>query len=231
MENDRVLEAPVDQHTLTARYTERALSFIRGAKDKPFALYLAHTAPHTPLHAAREREGRSAAGIYGDCVEEIDSSTGRILDTLRELGLDRNTLVLFLSDNGPRNSGKDPREGGGSTGGLRGRKGTTWEGGMRVPALAWWPGSIAPRGEMAEVASNLDVFPTIARLAGAALPRDRVIDGRSLDGVLTSQAHFERPAVLLLLRRAVAGGADGALEGDATDRCVSGEAAVHLVPR
>jgi len=184
MENDRILEAPVDQHTLTTRYTERALAFIRESKNRPFLLYLAHTAPHTPLHAAREREGKSKAGIYGDCVEEIDWSTGRVLDTLRELGLDRYTLVLFFSDNGPRRSGGDPREGGGSTGGLRGWKGTTWEGGMRVPALAWWPGQIAPRRETAEVASLLDVFPTIARLAGAPLPRDRVIDGRSLDQLL-----------------------------------------------
>jgi arylsulfatase A-like enzyme len=188
MEDDRVLEAPVDQHTLTARYTERAVNFIRGAKGKPFALYLPHTAPHTPLYAAREREGKSAAGIYGDAVEEIDWSTGRILDTLRESGLDGNTLVLFLSDNGPRNTGKDPRQGGGSTGGLRGQKGTTWEGGMRVPALAWWPGRIAAGRATAEAASNLDVFPTLAMLAGAPLPRHRVIDGQPLDGVLTSGA-------------------------------------------
>lgn len=186
MENDHVLEAPVDQHTLTSRYTRRAVDFIREAKDRPFALYLAHTAPHSPLHAAAEREGRSAAGLYGDCVEEIDWSTGRILDTLRETRLERNTLVLFLSDNGPRSSGKAPREGGGSTGGLRGRKGTTWEGGMRVPALCWWPGRIRPRRETAQVASMLDVFPTIAALAEAPLPGGRVIDGQSLAGLLES---------------------------------------------
>lgn len=186
MENDKVLEAPVDQHTLTERYTDRALRFIRESRDRPFLLYLAHTAPHTPLYASREREGRSAAGLYGDCVEEIDWSTGRILDTLRELGLDHNTFVLFSSDNGPRRSGQDPREGGGSTGGLRGYKGTTWEGGMRVPAVAWWPGRIPARRETAEVASLLDVFPTIAKFAGASLPSDRVIDGISLDGLLTS---------------------------------------------
>jgi arylsulfatase A len=186
MENDTVLEAPVNQHTLTSRYTERALRFIRESKDRPFTLYLAHTAPHTPLYAAVEREGKSAAGLYGDCVEEIDWSTGRILDTLHETGLDRNTLVLFMSDNGPRASGKDPRDGGGFAGSLRGRKGSTWEGGMRVPAIAWWPGRIAPQREIQKVASTMDVFPTMAKLAGAALPRDRVIDGNSLDHLLTS---------------------------------------------
>ena len=192
MDNDTVLEAPVDQHTLTSRYTERALRFIRESKGRPFALYLSHTAPHTPLHAAVEREGKSAGGIYGDCVEEIDWSTGRVLETLRELGLEKNTLVLFMSDNGPRGSGKDPREGGGFAGVLRGRKGTTWEGGMRVPAIAWWPGRIVPRREIPDVASTMDVFPTIASLAGASLPRDRVIDGSSLDRVLTSNSR--RPA-------------------------------------
>jgi arylsulfatase A-like enzyme len=186
MENDKVIEAPVDQHTLTARYTERALRFIRESKNRPFALYLAHTAPHTPLYAAVDREGKSAAGIYGDCVEEIDWSTGRILDTLRELNLDSNTCVLFLSDNGPKPQAKDPRQAGGSAGPLRGRKGATWEGGMRVPAIAWWPGRIAPQTEIADVASTMDVFPTMAGLAGARLPADRVIDGGSLEGLVTS---------------------------------------------
>ncbi|MFB3825166.1 MAG: sulfatase [Bryobacteraceae bacterium] len=186
MENDTVLEAPVNQHTLTARYTDRALRFLRESKDRPFALYLAHTAPHTPLYAHPDREGKSAGGIYGDCVEEVDDSTGRILDALRELGLDTNTLVLFLSDNGPRLPGKDPREGGGSPGPFRGRKGTTWEGGMRVPAIAWWPGRIAAGREVADAASTMDVLPTMAHFAGAGLPRGRVIDGRSLDGPLTS---------------------------------------------
>ncbi len=192
MENDTVLEAPVDQHTLTARYTARALRFIRESKDRPFALYLAHTAPHTPLYAAVEREGKSAAGLYGDCVEEIDWSTGQVLDTLRELDLDSNTMVWFMSDNGPGGSDKDPRMGGGSAGPLRGRKGTTWEGGMREPSIAWWPGQIAPRREIPDIASTMDVFPTIAGLAGARLPGDRVIDGSSLSGLLTSRG--PRPA-------------------------------------
>ncbi|MCL5742568.1 MAG: sulfatase [Acidobacteria bacterium] len=188
MENDKVIEAPVDQHTLTERYTQRALRFIRESRDNPFVLYLAYTAPHTPIYAATEREGKSPAGLYADTVEEVDASAGRVLDTLRELKLDRDTLVLFTSDNGPRRSGKDPREGGGSTAGLRGVKGLTWEGGMRVPGIFWWPGQSKPGGERSDPASVLDVFPTMAKLAGAQLPRDRVIDGASLDGVLTGTA-------------------------------------------
>lgn len=180
MENSKVIEAPVDQHRLTERYTDRAVSFIRDHRRRPFFLYLAHTAPHTPLYAAREREGKSAAGLYGDVVEEVDWSVGRILDTLAELGLDRDTFVMFTSDNGPRRSGKEPREGGGSSGGLRAGKGTTWEGGMRVPAIFRWPGVIGAGRVYDGVASTLDVFPTHGEFAGAPLPRDRVIDGASL---------------------------------------------------
>jgi arylsulfatase A len=186
MENDVIIEVPVDQHSLTRRYTERAVRFIRESKDKPFALYLAHTAPHTPLYAARDREGKSSGGIYGDCVEEMDWSTGQILDTLREQGLDGTTFVIFCSDNGPRNSGADPRQGGGSTGVLRGRKGTTWEGGVRVPAIVRWPGHIVAGRDIGEIACTMDVFPTIAKLSAATIPADRVIDGMSLADALTS---------------------------------------------
>lgn len=190
MENDDVVEAPVNQHTLTTRYTERAMQFLRQNNSKPFLLYLPYTAPHTPLYAATAREGISKAGIYGDSVEEIDWSVGRVFDTLRELQLDRNTLVFFTSDNGPRASGPGPRDGGGSTGGLRGRKGTTWEGGMRVPAILWWPGKIAAGVESAAVASTNDLFPTIAHFAGVKLPRGRVIDGRPLHPAPAKDALF-----------------------------------------
>jgi arylsulfatase A-like enzyme len=190
MEDDKVIEAPVNQHTLTARYTDRALRFIRDNRDRPFALYLSHTGPHTPLYADRAREGQSAGGLYGDVVEEIDRSTGRVLDALRDLGLDRNTAVVFVSDNGPRPSGKDPREAGGSTGGLRGGKGLTWEGGIRVPAIFRWPGAIRAGVDVAQVASTMDLLPTLAEWSGAPLPR-RTIDGASLAGVLAGRAQAQ----------------------------------------
>ena len=131
---------PADQDTLTARYTDEAVKFITANKDRPFFLYLPHTAVHVPLHPGAGFKGKSANGTYGDWVEEVDWSVGRVLDTLRELKLAEHTLVLFTSDNGPwLTQGKN----GGMAGPLRGGKGTTWEGGMREPTIAWWPGQIA----------------------------------------------------------------------------------------
>ena len=136
--------------------------------------------PHTPLFRAKAFEGKSLRGVYGDVIEEIDWSVGRVLDTLREEGLAENTLVLFTSDNGPwLIFGRH----GGSAGLLREGKGSTWEGGMREPALFWWPGKILP-GVVRQMGSTLDVLPTVARLAGAAVPSDRPIDGYDLSGVL-----------------------------------------------
>jgi len=160
------------------------VEFIRANRDRPFLLYLPHTFPHTPLYASSSYEGRSGHGLYADVVEELDWSMGRILDTLDELGLTRNTLVFFSSDNGPRRSGKEPREAGGSAGPLRGYKGTTWEGGMRVPGIFRWPGVIPPGRTSNVVASLLDILPTLADFASADVPADRVIDGRSLRPIL-----------------------------------------------
>jgi arylsulfatase A-like enzyme len=132
LEDDEVLEAPVEQHTLTERYTERALRFIRSNRERPFFLYLPHTFPHSPLYAAKDREGRSPHGLYADVVEELDDSTGRILDLLAELGLDERTLVIFTSDNGSHETAPDAkgrfgvRGAGGDNGRLKGRKGNTF---------------------------------------------------------------------------------------------------------
>ena len=200
IDGDAIVDAPADQTRLTQRYTERAVAFIRQNRDRPFFLYLPHTMPHVPQHASASFAGKSKGGLYGDTVEEIDWSTGVILDTLRELGLDARTLVVFTSDNGAPARGnpkaaakKAPAAGGrfpgrsfaGSNGPLRGGKGTSFEGGVRVPLLVRWPGRIEPGRVSAEPVTLLDLFPTCATFAGAALPADRVYDGRDLGAVLT----------------------------------------------
>lgn len=205
IDGERVVEAPVEQATLTRRYTERAVAFIRENRERPFFLYLPHTMPHIPQYASPDFAGKSKGGLWGDTIEEIDWSTGKILDALRELGLDERTLVVFTSDNGaaaragsagagktgkattPKKSaagaetGRFPgRSYGGSNGVLRGGKGATFEGGVRVPLAMRWPGSIASERAVAAPVSLMDLFPTFARLAGAALPEGRVCDGRDL---------------------------------------------------
>jgi arylsulfatase A-like enzyme len=193
VDGDRVVEAPVDQATLTQRYTRRAVQFIRDHRKRPFFLYLAHTMPHIPQYASAAFAGKSRGGLYGDTIEELDWSTGVLLDTLRELGLAENTLVVFTSDNGPvvrppkwkSEQGNFPgRNFGGSNGGLRGAKGQTFEGGMRVPCVWWWPGKLTEGRVSSVTASLLDLFPTFAGLARAPLPRDRVYDGRDLGPLL-----------------------------------------------
>jgi uncharacterized sulfatase len=147
--------------------------------------------PHMPLFRSKEFAGRSARGVYGDVIEELDANVGRLVDTLRELGLDRDTLVVYTSDNGPW---APYREQGGSAGPLRGAKSTTWEGGMREPAVFWWPGTIAG-GVVTGLGSELDLLPTFASLAGVPPPRDRVLDGYDLSAVLRTNAKSPRDTV------------------------------------
>ena len=180
MRNDIELERPADQTTITRRYAEEAVRFIREHRAGPFFLYVPHTMPHVPLFRSAAFAGRSAAGRYGDVIEEIDWSVGRILDTLREEGLAERTLVIFSSDNGPWLS---YRQHGGSAGPLRQGKGTTWEGGMRVPGIFWWPETIEP-GVIREMGATTDLFTTIVPLAGGGLPDDRPLDGVDLSPVL-----------------------------------------------
>lgn len=191
LRNGAVVEPPpVDQTTLTRRYTEAAAEFIHEQKDTPFFLYLAHTFPHTPLFASPEFHGRSARGRYGDAVEELDASVGRVLAALRAAGLAESTLVFFSSDNGPwLTQGLQ----GGSAGPLREGKGSTWEGGMRVPGIAWWPGRIAPGGITPTPASTMDLFVTSLTLGGAPIPGDRPIDGMDLAPVFAGRALPDRP--------------------------------------
>lgn len=181
MRNEEIIERPADQHNLTQRYTEEAVKWMRGAKDKPFFLYIPYTMPHVPLFASREFAGKSPRGLYGDTVEEIDGSAGRILEHLRKQGLAKNTLVFFTSDNGPWLIQKLA---GGSAGLLREGKGSTWEGGMREPALAWWPGKVPAGRVERSLACSMDLFSTCLALAGAEPPADRPIDGKSLVPVL-----------------------------------------------
>jgi arylsulfatase A-like enzyme len=176
MRDDKIIERPADQNTLTQRYTGEAVKFIQANRNKPFFLYLAHTMPHVPLFRSKEFERKSLAGLYGDVVEELDWSVGRVIDTLRQLKLTRNTLVVFTSDNGPWHIFGEQ---GGSAGLLRGAKGGTFEGGMRVPTIFWSPGMIKT-GTVNNMGSILDLLPTLCKLAGVEIPRDRPIDGHDL---------------------------------------------------
>ena len=176
MRNDQVIERPVDHRTLTKRYTEEAVKFVDANKSHPFFLYLAHSMPHVPLARSSEYVNHSSGGIYGDVIEEIDWSTGQVLDALRTAGIDRQTLVVFTSDNGPWLPFETH---GGSAGPLREGKGTTWEGGVRTPAIFWWPGTVRP-GTVTDMGSGLDMLTTAAALSGAPLPSDRIIDGVDL---------------------------------------------------
>lgn len=190
---EKLIEQPADQTTLTRRYTEQAVKFIHEKKAGPFFLYLAHTFPHTPLFASDKFRNQSPRGRYGDVVEELDWSVGQVLDALRAEGLDKNTLVFFTSDNGPwliRGLA------GGSAGLLRDGKGSTYEGGMREPGLAWMPGRI-PAGKVCrEVATTMDLFTTCATWAGAKAPADRVIDGLDITPLLTASGAVQRDAFL-----------------------------------
>jgi uncharacterized sulfatase len=191
MDGAEIVERPAQQTTITRRYTERALDFIERHRDQPFLLYLPHSMPHVPLFRSSEFVGHSAAGIYGDVIEEIDWSTGQVLAKLRALDLAERTLVVFTSDNGPWLTFGTH---GGSAGLLNQGKGTTWEGGMRVPALFWWPGTIEPATVM-DLGTTLDVFTTAVGLGGGELPDDRSIDGLDLSPVLFGSGTSPRDVV------------------------------------
>lgn len=191
IDGEQVAEYPVVQATLTGRYTDRALKFIERNRDKPFFLYFAHAMPHKPLAASEAFYQKSGAGLYGDVIAELDASVGRVLDKLKELNLDEKTLVIFTSDNGPWF--------GGSTGGLRGMKSTSWEGGYRVPFIARWPGQIPAGRVSGGLGVTMDVFATALAAAGVPLPTDRKLDGADLLPMLTSDASSPHEVVYGLL--------------------------------
>ena len=204
---DAVLTVNPDQAQLTGEYGRRAVAFIERNRERPFFVYLAHTMPHVPIFASDRFRGRSRQGLYGDVVEEIDDSVGQVAAALRRLGLERETLVFFASDNGPWLSYGDHA---GSAGPLREGKGTAFEGGVRVPFVARWPGRIPAGTVVREPAMTIDVLPTIARLVGAPLP-DRPIDGLDISPLLLGEAGARSPHDALLFYygtelRAVRGG-------------------------
>ena len=185
--NEKVIESPAHQSTLTKRYTEEAIGFIDRNKNRPFFLYLPYTMPHIPLAASTDFRGKSAYGLYGDAVDEIDWSVGQILTSLKTLGIDQNTITVFTSDNGPAIRTELVARAG-SAGAFRGGKGTTWEGGTRVPCIVRWPGHVPSGLKLNGIASLMDIFPTFIELANGALPSDRVIDGKSLVPFLEGKA-------------------------------------------
>ena len=187
MRNGKVIQRvmPDDQQALVELYTTEATRFIARSKDKPFFLYVAHNSVHFPIYPGKQWAGKSPHGIFSDWVEETDWSVGKVLDAVREHGLSERTLVIFTSDNGgTQRSLNTP---------LRGNKGSTWEGGMRVPTIAWWPGKVPAGTECDAVAAMFDVMPTFASLAGAKVPTDRKIDGVDLWAHLSGQP-YAKPA-------------------------------------
>ena len=182
LRNDEVIEAPVNRNYLTKKYTEECIRFITENKDRPFYLYLPHAMPGSTARpfASPDFQGRSANGPYGDCVEEMDWSTGEIFAALKELGLDENTLVIWTSDNGAVR--RNPPQG--SNAPLKGYGYDTTEGSQRMPCIMRWPGKIAAGTVTDELTSTMDILPTLARLAGTHEPQDRVIDGNDISPIM-----------------------------------------------
>ncbi len=190
IENERTIRLDPDQTQLTTRYTERSIAFIEKNKDRPFLLYLAHSMPHVPLFVSDKFKGKTKRGLFGDVIEELDWSVGQVLDALKRLNLDEQTLVIFTSDNGPWLSYGDHA---GSAKPLREGKGTAFDGGVREPFIARWPGRI-PAGAVSRTpAMTIDILPTIARLTGASLPKNRIIDGRDIWPVISAQKGAKEP--------------------------------------
>ncbi len=188
----QIVERPANQNNITKRYSDEAVTFIKEQDETPFFLYVAHNLPHIPLFASVDFLGKSKRGLYGDVVEEIDNGVGKIISALKEQGLADNTIVVFTSDNGPWLPFKNN---GGNAGLLRAGKGTTWEGGMRVPTVFWGPGHIKT-DVVTDLGSTLDLFTTFSAMANTAIPEDRVIDGVDLSEALLKGNSSPRKSVL-----------------------------------
>lgn len=215
--DEQPIEHPVDQTTLTERYTDEAIRFINDAGDRPFLLYVAYSMPHVPISVSTRFAGHSRAGLYGDVIEAIDWSAGRIVDELERRGLSRRTLVMFTSDNGPWLEMPERMFSGGtikpwhagSPGTLRGWKAQTWEGGVRVPFIARWTGRI-PAGRVdSGIASLMDLYTTMLRLGGAEVPADRVVDGVDLSEWLTGGGESPRHGLFYFRENTLEGVRDG----------------------
>ena len=191
MRNGEVIESPADVDLMTQKYTEETIGFIRDNRDKPFFIYLAHHMPHLPLGASPGFKGKSGRGPYGDAVEELDWSMGEIFRELERLQLDDNTLVVYFSDNGPEVGHSEKYKG--SAAPLRGEKYSNWEGGVRVPAIMRWPGNIPEAAVSDDLVTIMDLYPTLAALAGAQLPAGIVFDGADISALLFNRPGAESP--------------------------------------
>ncbi|MEI6772817.1 MAG: sulfatase [Planctomycetota bacterium] len=189
-QDDKVLELNPDQSKLTGWYTDRGVKFIEANKDKPFFLYMPHSMPHVPLYASEKFKGKSNQGLYGDVIEEIDASVGTILETLKKHSLDKNTLVIFTSDNGPWLSYGNH---GGSKGMLREGKGTEFEGGVRVPFVARWPGKIPAATTSNEPTMTIDLLPTLVGYAGGVVKAEPKIDGKNISAIIEAKPNAKSP--------------------------------------
>lgn len=189
MENEKIVELPVDQRTVTRRFTDKAIEFIEENKESPFFVYLPHSMPHIPLYVPDDVYDPDPQNAYTNTIEHIDAEVGRLIDRIRELGLSENTYVIYTTDNGPWLRFLNH---GGSAGPLREGKGTTFEGGQRVPCVMWGPGRIPAGTECDELAGTIDLLPTIAALTDTPLPADREIDGVDISVLLTEGAESPR---------------------------------------
>jgi arylsulfatase A-like enzyme len=190
IEGLKILQTNPDQRQLTTLYTEKAVGFIEKNKAKPFFLYLPHTMPHVPLHVSEKFAGKSKAGLYGDVVMELDWSVGQVMEALRKQNLENDTILMFSSDNGPWLTYGNH---GGSAGPLREGKGTSFEGGVREPFIARWPGHIPADSVCREPAMTIDILPTLAKWCGAELPK-LPIDGQDISALFTSDAKSPQEA-------------------------------------
>jgi arylsulfatase A-like enzyme len=189
-QDDKVLELNPDQSKLTGWYTDRGVKFIEENKDKPFFLYMPHSMPHVPLYASEKFKGKSSQGLYGDVIEEIDASVGTILETLKKHSLDKNTLVIFTSDNGPWLTNGHHA---GSKGMLREGKGTEFEGGVRVPFIARWPGKIPAATTSNEPTMTIDLLPTLVGYAGGVVQTEPKIDGKNISAIIEAKPNAKSP--------------------------------------
>ena len=219
LRNDKAIESPAKVKTLTRRYTEEAVSYIEQHREEPFFLYVPYTMPHAPLRPSDEFRGKSDFGDYGDVVEEIDWSTGQILQALKDNGVDDDTLVVFTSDNGPwsaggktaggktavgkKAGGNQKRQTRGAASPLRGVKGTTWEGGMRVPFVARWPEHLPAGSVRGGISVMMDLFTTLVELAGGEIPTDRDIDGKNIMAMLDGTAESPHSELYYYFRKRI----------------------------
>ncbi|MBL7112719.1 MAG: sulfatase [Bacteroidales bacterium] len=188
--NEEIITTRPDHSQFTQNFTREALAFIEKNQNEPFFLYLAHLMPHVPIYPSDNFRGQSGAGLYGDAISEIDWSTGQILSKLKELNIDKNTLIIYTSDNGPW-AGMGEQSG--SANPLKGSKLSTWEGGVRVPCIMRWPDKIPANTECADLVTTMDILPTLANLTGCSVPADRIIDGKNIWPLMSARPDAKSP--------------------------------------